>query len=95
MITTLRLLELFKKEHGGCSNYRAAQLLNISRNTPSGWINRGHVMDDETAIKAALLCGLDPDYVVACIAAERAKGSNSFTTWRHVAERLQPSNMAA
>jgi hypothetical protein len=90
MITTLDLLELVKKTYENCSDYRAAQLLEISRQTPSTWIHRGSVMDDKTAIKAALLCNLDPEYVLACIAAERAKDSDAFPHWEHIAGRLAP-----
>jgi len=95
MLTTAEIIARIKKMHGDCSDYRVSKLLGITSQAVYQWTSGARAMGDETAIKAALLLKLDPDYVVACIAAERAKGSNAFTTWRHIAERLQPATRAA
>lgn len=95
MLTTLDLLDEIEKTHGGCTDYRAAQLLQVTRATLSQWRRRGTVMDDETAIKAADLLDLNPEYVVACIHAERVKNRASYHLLARIAGRINPQAIAA
>lgn len=89
MITTIQLTNAAAKALGGVSDYRLAKELGIRATTISNWRNRGTVMDDETAEKAAELAGFDAGYVLACLAAERAKNKPTYPAWKRVAEGME------
>ena len=88
MHTTQSLIDLFEKSNENCTDYRAAKLLEIDKSTISEWRRKGSVMKDETGLKIAETLGLEPDYVLACLAAERAKDSQTRVIWEGIANRL-------
>lgn len=95
MLTTLELLDRIEKANGNCTDYRAAQLLGVTRAAISQWRKRGVVMNDETAIKAADLLNMNPEYVVQCVHAERVKDCPSYHLLARIANRLDLRAAAA
>lgn len=97
MWTTQKLLSEVQshvkiKRHSD-SYYRVAKELEVSDNTVRNWA-RGASMDDENAIKIAVLLNLDVEYVLACLHAERAHGKPSYEFLCRIADRVKPK-MAA
>lgn len=66
--------------------------LEVTRATIHRW-QRGYTMDDDNALKIAYFLKLDPDYVLACIHAERAIDTESYPTWQRIAERVKLSQL--
>jgi transcriptional regulator with XRE-family HTH domain len=95
MLDTQELLSVFKKANGNCSNYRAAQLLGVTRQAVSKWFNGHGSMNDDIAARAAQLADLDESYVVACINAERHREDGTFPIWAKICDRLEPRRHAA
>lgn len=93
MLTTVDIIELVRLETEARTKYAAARRLGVLHQTLANWIVRGSVMRDETGLKAAEILDIDPDYILACLAAERAKDSPAFKTWAHICQRLTPQNM--
>ncbi|MFL1484909.1 helix-turn-helix domain-containing protein [Marinobacter sp. LN3S78] len=81
---TKKYLEIIRKQYGGCSDYRIAQLLDVSRSCVSRWSKGNGTIGDEPAARLADLCGLDPVEVLTEIYIER---SPSETT-RHYFEEV-------
>lgn len=94
MYTTLELLELIKSSNGNCSNYRAAQILEINKATISSWVCGRSYMSEETAVKIAKKLGLNVDLVVASIHAESHKDDDLYPVWKRICEGLQMETAA-
>lgn len=91
MITTHDLYNGVKSLTGKDSAYAVGKFLGASRVTAGSWRDGKTTMDDAYAIRAALALNLDPDFVLACLAAERAaKGQHDETAdaWARIAARL-------
>ncbi|MDF2446987.1 MAG: hypothetical protein K0S46_2223 [Moraxellaceae bacterium] len=95
VITTSVLFEgikaLLRKENMPDTPYGVAKYLGASRQCGYTWRDGKTVMDDFYAIKAALMLGHDPDFVLACLAAERATRCHNDETaavWHSIARRL-------
>ncbi|MFN3586041.1 MAG: hypothetical protein ACK4UT_00940 [Moraxellaceae bacterium] len=91
MLTTADIYTAVKALIGKDSAYAVAKVLGASNQAALTWRDGRHVMDDARAIKAAQMLGWDADYVLACLAAERAERADHADTaavWRHVALRL-------
>ena len=93
MLTTKKLLsdikKKIKKEYGKATVYRIAKELDVSRPTVDRW-EEGKTVYDENAIKIAVYLNLDPEYVIACMHAERAKGTEAYPFLVRLAERAKP-----
>jgi len=88
MKTTIDFLNDVKKKHNLPSDYALAGKLGLSRAAISKFRVGKDCLGDETACKIAALLDLDPGYVMACIAAERAKKPSVKAAWKHTAEVL-------
>lgn len=92
MYTTKKLLsevkKRVKKEYGKATVYRLAKVVGVSRRTIDNW-EMGRTMDDENAVKIALFLGLDPEYILACITAERCENTAAAEVWRGIVQRLE------
>lgn len=67
------------------SDYRLAGILKVTRATSSSWRTGRTAFSDETALKIAELLGEDPQYVLACIHAERAHNVAVKNAWGKIA----------
>ena len=70
----MHLLDELKRANSLETDYQAAKLMGVTTSYTSQW-RRGKPMSDTSALRAAELAGLDPGYVLAAIAAERARRS--------------------
>lgn len=91
IVTTKYLYDGIKSLTGKDSAYSVAKFLEATPVSARNWRD-GKTMDDNNARKAAIALGLNPEYVIACIHAERVENSNSdseiVAIWRHIALRL-------
>ena len=73
------------------SDYRVAQLLEISKQTVSNYVNRGGTFDDETAIKAGALLDMPGYIVITDMNCERARKKHNpevTRAWDEIAKKL-------
>lgn len=92
MIKTKELLTLLKAHYGGVSDYRLAKNLDVTPQAVSKWKKGNHTLSDEMAIRVAEILGLDTDYVLLSIYAERTKGDAASHAFARAAELLRPDN---
>lgn len=88
MITTNELIESAKSNSGISSYYRLARVIDISDQSLTEW-RKGKTPNDEHAAKLAEMAGLDTGFVLACMAAERAKDDSLKSVWANIAKRLE------
>lgn len=92
IITTKDLFDGLQALLGKDSAYAVAKHLGATPGSGLNW-KKGKTMDDMFAIKAALSLGLDPDYVLACLQAERVeKSANSEAAvehWKNIALKIK------
>jgi len=73
------------------TDYALADHFGIQQATISSW-RKGRTLPDEVwCVRLAKEIGLEPGYVLACVAAERserAKRPEVAETWRHMAEKM-------
>lgn len=93
MLTTAKIIEMIRKDNirNGLpsSNYYVAKTLGVSPQSINSLNKTGTVLNDTNAMKAASLLGLNPDYVLASLQAERARNEPSAPIWRMIAHRLE------
>ena len=80
----MHLLDELKRANSLETDYQVAQLMGVHTSHVSQW-RRRKPMGDESALRAAELAGLDPGYVLASIAAERARLPAVGKVWRGLA----------
>ena len=71
-----RLLSLSIGKEKEATPYMVGKVMGVSPGTATGWMRSYQVMDDANAEKAAAMLGLDLDYVVLSLQAERTIKSN-------------------
>ncbi|WP_261840926.1 hypothetical protein [Aliamphritea ceti] len=81
---SMKLLTKLKAMNDGCSDYRAAQILEISQQSISKVKNNGTSLSDETLTRLANLVGENPVIVVA----ENALEMNYFPNMRQFWEEV-------
>jgi transcriptional regulator with XRE-family HTH domain len=86
--TTNRLLDRCKESIGARSDYRLAQVLDISKTAITHWRNGRTRPDDLSVIKIAELMRRDPAAVIAELHAERAKCERTRNLWLRIAAQL-------
>jgi transcriptional regulator with XRE-family HTH domain len=89
MISTSELLTAAKAANGIPSNYRLARVLGTSDNTLHRWHSGRNTPDDANAVRLAELAGLDVDYVVASMRAQRETDERLKGVWQSIADRLR------
>lgn len=85
LMTTLELLDELKSLNNNASDYRAAQIIGVKPQTVSKWRTQGSIPDDDTAVRVADALGVQPEYVLACVHAERCKTPQARSAWLHIA----------
>lgn len=88
MDTTASLVRALKARTGIESDYGIAKRLGISKQAASGYATGRHTLGDDVALQVAAELALDPGYVLACMAHERAKRPPLKQAWERVAKRL-------
>lgn len=88
MKTTEQFLDAVRAKHGLTSDYQLAKHLKIRPSRISNYRNGISLFDEETCLLIAADLELDPGYVFACIAAERANKPAVKAAWKHAAAVL-------
>ena len=92
----VREIRVLYGKKGILSDYALAKLLWLTRQTVSAHKSgSAKAFGDETGQRIAELLDLDPAYVLACLAAERAKRPDVRATWQRVAEQFEQIKHAA
>lgn len=81
-------IDRVKKHCGIDSDYGAAKLLGLGRQTISTYRTKGSTLDEEIAVKVAELLGEKPEAVILDQAAERVKSPEARTALLEAARRL-------
>lgn len=87
-------LDAVRERHGLPSDNQAAKLLGIPPARISMYRTGARQFSDETAQTVAAALDADPGYVMAEIAAERAKRSDVKDAWRRLAELARHASPA-
>ncbi len=95
MLTTCDLVERLKSVTDTGSAYAVAKLLGTTQSSLTNYMSGTRTMSDEVGLKAAKILKIEPDYVLACLSAERAKGTPTGRQWAHLAQRLTPDSWRA
>jgi hypothetical protein len=96
MHTTPQLIELAKQrlaaKHGlqlPMTDYRLAKLMGLSTQVVSAWKTGARGIGTVFARKFADACDLSPEYVYACIQAERTDNPEEISLLEHIAEAFK------
>lgn len=89
MLTTSQLLDAAKSASGITSEYRLCRTVGASDQTLRNWRLGRSVPDEKHAATLAEMAGLDVGYVLASMAAERAKDEGLKAAWAGLAKRLE------
>lgn len=89
MNATNHYLDRLAALHGGCSDYRLAQLMDTSRALVSQWRNERSQMEDMYALRLAELLKVSPMEVIAAVRAERSTTSKMASFWSEWAEKAR------
>lgn len=92
---TTEYLDEISARNGNVSDYRIAQLLQVSKQAVSGYRTGDRTFDDETALKVAALLKEKPEKVLADMHAERAKDDQVKAVWERMAKRVAVVSGAA
>ncbi len=92
-MTLTELLDAVKTRNNLTSNYALARFLDTRETTVWRWTSGRNLPDEETCARLAFLAGLDEDYVIASMAAERAREPSSKERWTRIAARLNPDGL--
>jgi len=87
MHTTVRLLDELGSKLGLRSDYAIAKHLGISTQRMSRYRCRLDALGPEMALRVADDLSMDRGYVLACIAAERAKRTDERKAWEALAKK--------
>ena len=88
MKTTVEFLDAVRAAHGLTSDYQLAKHLKIRAARISNYRNGHTLFDEETCLLIAADLDLDPGYVFACIASERANKPEVKAAWKKTADLL-------
>lgn len=88
MSVSVDLLEALKASQGGCSDYKAAQLLRVGQPQICKYRNGERPLSSEKIILACEIAGFDPLEWLIKLHAERAKCTAEKDIWNNLRERL-------
>ncbi len=87
MDTTKTLIERLRAQLGNATNYRLAKHLGISKPSLIKYVHERGGMAFEIGLRVGAELGLDPDYVLLCLAAEREQSPEVKTRWQRLASQ--------
>lgn len=94
-MTTVEFLDAVKRRHGLTSDYQLAKKLAWTPQRLSGYRIGRRELDDEGCVQIAEALELPPAYVMACVAAARAKDASIKKHWLAAARLLKTGTAAA
>ena len=86
MRTAAVFLNDLRRKYDLASDYQAAALLGLKRQQVSTYRTGKHTFDDHVSMRVAELLGIEPGYVAACMAAQRAQSPEARKMWETVAK---------
>ncbi|WP_428398430.1 hypothetical protein [Marinobacter salarius] len=86
-LATKKYLSIIRSQYDGCSDYRIAQLLQVSKSCVSRWSNGKGGIGDEPAARLADLCGLDAVEVLTELYLERSKSRVTRQYYEEILKR--------
>jgi len=86
--TSLQLLERVRAKHN-VSWYRLVRMIPTSESTMANWKNGRTGIDQRFVTRIAELLEEPPEYILACIEAERAPSPELEKIWRGIAEKFR------
>ena len=89
-------IERIRDRYDVRSDYGLAKILGITRNAISAHKHkRSKHFSEETAYRIAELLDLPPEYVMSCLAAERAKDERVREAWGRVSKLVRVASLSA
>ncbi len=88
MSVSVELLEILKASQGGCSDYKAAQLLGVGQPQICKYRNGERPLSAEKIIKACELADEDPIEWLLKLQAERARCTAEKDIWNGLLTRM-------
>lgn len=85
MSKSVEYLEKLKAVYGGASDYKAAQLLDVTLPTVAKWRNGRSSMGVKAAVICAELLEINPQKIVSEIQEENAKSEKERDFWHSLA----------
>jgi plasmid maintenance system antidote protein VapI len=93
MLTTVQILDQLKDRLG--SDYKTAKALGIPQQRISKIRNAFGILTDEQGLKAAEILGLQEEFVLLSLTAERSKTSPAYSILKRIADKFEPKAAAA
>lgn len=93
-MNTVDFLDAVKRRHGLTSDYQLAKKLGWTPQRLSGYRIGRRELDDEACVQIAELLELPAPYVMACVAAARAKSADIKKHWLAAARLLKTGTAA-
>ena len=88
MKTTADFLDDLRGRLGLSSDNKLALHLGMKRAQLGRYRTRRETFSDETALRFAALLKIEPDYMMACMAAQRAKTPETRSAWERIAAKV-------
>lgn len=91
-MNTNEILDAIKARYNLPSDYAVHKLLGVTHQQIGNYRKGKSLMGDDAALKAAELLDLEPDYLFACLHAERAGDSEVSKVWSSLADKLKKTS---
>jgi len=92
---TVDFLDAVRRTYGLTTDYQLAKKLGFSTSRVAQYRISSRELDDEGCLKVAELLEMPAPYVMACIAAARAKSTEARRAWEKAAKMLKAGTAAA
>ncbi len=93
-MNTIEFLDAAKARLGITSDYALGKKLGWGQTRLSQYRTRNREMDDDGCLQIAAVLELPPEYVMACVAAARAKSAEAKSAWQKAADLLKTGTAA-
>jgi hypothetical protein len=86
---TVDFLDEIKRAYNLTSDYQLGKLTGWEHSSVSNYRMGRSRLDEDRCLEVAHFLHVDPQYVLACVAAERTKSAAARQTWLEIAERVK------
>lgn len=94
MMTTRDFIALLRERLGARTDYALAKSLGKPQTTIARWTRGAGAFGQAEAIEVAAILDLPPEFVLACVEAERAKSDAARRVWTSIADRFKATAAA-
>ncbi len=91
MKTTAAFLDDLRRHFNVPSDGKLALRMEWQRAQLTRYRQKRETFSDETCLKVAHALGIEPDYIMACMAMQRAKSEATRRAWARIAAKLAPA----